>query len=77
MSLQLRLLTESDHIPIITNIAARAVTKPTPPTLNMKQAQWDLFKEEVSNKISVITIPEQMTRNEIDNTMQQWYDVIC
>lgn len=69
-------ITQSDHLPIIMTISAKAITKTVPPILDSKRAQWNSFKEEVTNNISQIRINEHMNKNEIDEKLQQWYTTI-
>lgn len=69
-------LTEADHIPIIMNITAKAITKIIPPILNLKAANWERFKEEVDNNRSDIGLNEHLTKEEIDNKIQEWYSKV-
>lgn len=63
-------LTEADHIPIIMSITAKAITKHIPPILDLRKAQWEQFKEEISNNIPATNTHEHMTKEDIDNKLQ-------
>lgn len=38
-------VTLSDHIPVIVTLTRKALSKEIPPTLNMKNVDWEKFKK--------------------------------
>ncbi len=44
-------ITTSDHIPVILKITANAITQPSPQPPDLKNANWEFFKDTVDNTI--------------------------
>lgn len=68
-------LNTSDHSIIITELDTQPILIPTPPTPDMKRANW----EEFENHIQANTTPsnlEQATLEEIDTEIDTWYNNI-
>lgn len=69
-------LTESDHLPIIVTLTSKAITNPILPRPNINRTDWEKFSSIVENQLGNITLSDNMTKNEIDQALNEWYDAI-
>lgn len=67
-------ITLSDHIPIAMTITAKAILRQIPPRLNFKNTNWEIFQEEIEDKISSINLKNNMSKEEIDEKLERWYN---
>lgn len=64
-------LTESRHVPMIITLTTRAITKPTQDTLDLKNANWEKFKEEMNTGMDTLNLAEQMNQKEVDKKLKE------
>lgn len=67
-------VTTSDHLPVIVQLSGSPIQLPTPPQLDLKNAKWEDFKNELSTHTYVNLNGEHKTR--IDEEMSKWFRTI-
>lgn len=66
-------LTASDHLPIVMTIATKPIPIPIPPRPNFKRANWNRFKQDLTEKLPDPSLPPHQTLEEIDETITNWF----
>ena len=69
-------LTSSDHIPVILNISTTPIQTPTTPRPSYKQANWENFTEELTHTCNTVEPQHNLTLEEIDTEIDNWYTKI-
>lgn len=55
----------------------RQVTiNPIPLILDIKKASWETPEEEVANRMRDLILLENMSKEELDHKLKQWYEII-
>lgn len=67
-------ITTSDHLPIIINLSADPIQIPTAPSLDLKNADWDKFKQELS-RAEYNSLDGQPIQS-INIQMNEWFNEI-
>ncbi len=68
-------ITTSDHIPIILTLSTRPIYIKTKEFFQYNKANWEQFKEILSDKITVKNL-DNYTTNEIDNEVNSWIKTV-
>ena len=68
--------TTSDHLPIIITLSTKPIQMPCNPRYNYKEANWEQYKEKVSNKLQEERNIEEATLEEIDEELDRWYTAV-
>ena len=69
-------LTSSDHIPIIMKISTAPIQTPIPPRPCFAKANWEEFKNYISQNMEDNATVENGTLEEIDEEIEKWYTSI-
>lgn len=69
-------LTTSDNTPIILEITPRAIAENIQSSINIKQAHWNQMETYIHNKSDNMNIPQYMTKDQIDERLNTWYQAI-
>lgn len=67
-------ITTSDHLPIAVTLSANPIQVPTTPTLDLKHADWETFKRELS-LIPPLNLDRRPTTT-INTNMNEWFNDI-
>lgn len=71
-----RLLTPSDHLPIVCTTSIKHMQIPSLPRPSFKQANLVTFNEETKQKYYDPSIPDNLALKRIDSYMDDWYNMI-
>lgn len=76
ISIKPRPITLSDHIPLIISLTTKAIMKDMPTILNMKNIDWESFKEEIENKMNNIKKLNNLSKEGTEEKLNKWFDII-
>ena len=73
-------LTTSDHIPIVFTLSTSPIMIPQIERYNQKRANWELFKDEITEEMNDDIHTEEETpiidKDYIDQQLDSWYDTV-
>ena len=72
------MITTSDHLPVIIKISTKPIVIRTQKRLGIKKADWEKFKEKVTNNMERLNINEEgrLTEQDIDHKVKVWHENI-
>ena len=75
-------LTSSDHLPVILKLSTKAITKTGTERFRFANANWELFKEKIEEKIENENVNNNLTDRQdtdaaiIENSINKWISII-
>lgn len=68
-------ITNSDHIPIILRLSTKPFISDTPKIYKTKNADWEIFKETLNNKINIKDLNE-CNLKELEEATNEWMEIV-
>ena len=71
-------LTSSDHWPVKLTLSTKPITINTPPTFDIRNADWIGFKDSLRQEVGGFDVDADVRKDKayIDNKLTRWFDVI-